>query len=92
MYHFLIGFNALKLRVDGNFNSDAEYEGVDISIRTAIFVYASVSSLFCVSSLQRPLKDESVQKLTTKLSPYRHRGLQMEVCEVDLRSHLQFVW
>ena len=70
MYHFLIGFfNALKLRVDGNFNSDAEYEGVDISIRTAIFVYASVSSLFCVSSLQRPLKDESVQKLTTKLSP-----------------------
>lgn len=69
MYHFLIGFNALKLRVDGNFNSDAEYEGVDISIRTAIFVYASVSSVFCVSSLQRPLKDENVQKITTKLSP-----------------------
>lgn len=51
VYYFLIGFNVLKLCVDGNFNSDVEYEGVDIFIRIVIFVYVSVSFLFCVFSL-----------------------------------------
>lgn len=60
VYYFLIGFNVLKLCVDGNFSSDVEYEGVDIFIRIVIFVYVSVSFLFCVFSLQRLFKDESV--------------------------------